>query len=73
MNDQYLDKNASDVCCPQDACCSRQSGRAVIGDIIYRLRQKADYLQKLMDMLPAKPTPEQDNALWHIACDLERR
>ena len=55
------------------SCCGRQSGRAVIRDIIHRLRSKADALQKLSDMLPAEPTPEQDEALWRIACDIERR
>lgn len=54
-------------------CCARQSGRAVIQDIILRLRSRADALQKLSDMLPEKPTPEQDDALWKIACDIERR
>jgi hypothetical protein len=54
-------------------CCGRQSGRAVIQDIIHRLRSKADALQKLSDMLPEKPTPEQDDALWKIACEMERR
>lgn len=55
------------------SCCGRKSGRAVIRDIIHRLRSKADALQKLSDMLPADPTPEQDEALWRIACDIERR
>lgn len=53
-------------------CSARQSGRAVIKDIIHRLRRKADDLEKLSDMLPANPTPEQDQALWSIACGLER-
>jgi hypothetical protein len=61
---------------PEDQCvamCGRQSGRAVLNDVIHRLRSKADAIQKLSDMLPEKPTPEQDDALWKIACDLERR
>ena len=55
------------------AMCGRQSGRAVINDVIHRLRRKADDLEKLANMLPAQLTPEQDQALWNIACDLERR
>ena len=69
MNDHILKESVSSPI----AADTRQSGRAVIGDIIHRLRQKADNLQKLIDMLPARPTPDQDNALWQIACDLERR
>lgn len=60
----------------QDCCgpmSSRQSGRAVIKDMVHRLRCKAEHLEKLSDMLPANPTLEQDEALWYIACDLERR
>jgi len=53
--------------------CSRQTGRAVLNDLIHRLRRKADNLQKLSDMLPEKPTPEQDEALWGIAVEMERR
>lgn len=59
-----------------DTChdtCSRQSGRAVLGDIVHRLRRKANDVEKLMDMLPARPTPEQDQALWNIALEIERR
>jgi hypothetical protein len=69
-----MDENAK----PQqpDNCCGmamRQSGRAVINDVIYRLRRRADHLQALADMLPAVPTAQQDEALWQIACDIERR
>ena len=53
--------------------CGRQNGRAVLNDVIQRLRRKADDLEKLANMLPAQPTPEQDQALWNIACNLERR
>lgn len=58
---------------PQVCCSSRQSGRAVLKDVIRRLRQRANELQILSDMLPAEPTPEQDEALWRIACEFERR
>lgn len=67
MND--TDKVAD--CC--NTMCARQNGRAVLNDVIHRLRRKADDLEKLANMLPAQPTPEQDQALWNIACDLERR
>ena len=58
------------------AQCGRSSqppgrrGKAVIEDVIHRLRSKADNLQTLIDMLPEKPTPEQDDALWAIAVDI---
>jgi hypothetical protein len=63
--------------CPEPKttdCCmaSRQQGKAVIRDLIARLHRRADDLQKLHDMLPEKPTPEQDDALWQIAVSLER-
>lgn len=45
-------------------------GKGVIRDVIHRLRSKADNLQTLIDMLPEKPTPEQDDALWAIAVDI---
>lgn len=51
---------------------ARQMGKAVLKDIIHRLRRRADDIQKLHDMLPEKPTPEQDEALWQIAVSMER-
>lgn len=57
----------------QDCCmAARQMGKAVLKDIIHRLRRRADDIQKLHDMLPEKPTPEQDEALWQIAVSMER-
>jgi hypothetical protein len=56
-----------------DCCASRQSGKAAIKGIIHRLRRKADNLQSLVNMLPEQPTAEQDQQLWEIACDMERR
>lgn len=47
-------------------------GKAVINDIIHRLRRRADNLQTLLDMLPSNPTPQQDEALWQVACGMER-
>ena len=64
-------KDTDPDCC--NTACARQNGRAVINDVIQRLRRRADDLEKLANMLPAQPTPEQDQALWNIACDLERR
>jgi hypothetical protein len=56
----------------QDCCGSRQSGKAVLRDLIERLRRAADQLQVLHDMLPERPTNEQDNALWTVAFQLPR-
>jgi len=56
----------------QDCMGCRQTGKAVLKDIIHRLHNRADHIQKLHDMLPEKPTPEQDEALWQIAVSLER-
>lgn len=69
--DQLADKN---VCGNQvTGCCgNRQSGKAVMKDIIHRLRRKADNLQTLVNMLPEQPTAEQDQQLWELACAMER-
>lgn len=53
-------------------CASRQTGKAVLLDIINRHRRRADDLQALVEMLPDKLTTQQDDALWGIACSLER-
>lgn len=53
-------------------CCGRQAGKAVLKDMIHRLRTRANHLQTLVDMLPETPTPEQDQALWNVACGMER-
>ena len=45
----------------------REQGKAVLRDKIARLRRRADELQILHDMLPEKPTAQQDEALWSIA------
>lgn len=50
----------------------RQSGRDVLRRIIMQHRDKADQLQKLVDMLPSQPTPEQDEALWNIAVSMQK-
>jgi hypothetical protein len=57
---------------PQDCCGSRQSGKAVLRDLIERHRRAADQLQVLHDMLPERPTNEQDNALWNFVQSLHR-
>jgi hypothetical protein len=61
-----------DCATPQSCCGMRQSGRAVINDIIHRLRRRADHLETLSKMLPAEPTHEQDEALWQVAVTMER-
>lgn len=53
-----------------DTVCCRQQAKGIIADKIRRLRHRADQLQILHDMLPERPTPEQDQALWSIICDL---
>ncbi len=55
-----------------DCCSGRQSGKAVLNDIIHRLRRKAENLQTLVNMLPEQPTAEQDQQLWELACAMER-
>lgn len=55
-----------------DTLCCRQNGKAVLRDIIFRFRARANHLQTLVDMLPENPTAEQDAALWNIACGIER-
>ena len=54
------------------ACCGRQRGKAVFEDILHRLARKQKHIQVLLDMLPSNPTPEQDEALWQIAVEMER-
>lgn len=52
-----------------NTCGSRQSGKAVLKDVIFRMHQKANELQVICDMLPEVPTPEQDVAIWNMACN----
>lgn len=57
-------------------CCglaARPDWRAVLKDLIHRLRRSADDLESLSAMLPETPTPAQDQALWRLAISLERR
>lgn len=69
-----MDANTKEPTPTHDGCCaSRMQGKSVLKDIIHRLRRRADDLQALHDMLPEKPTPEQDEALWQIAVSMERR
>lgn len=57
---------------PEAMNICRQAGKAVLKDVIHRLRRRANELQTLCDMLPEQPTAEQDEALWNIACSLQR-
>jgi hypothetical protein len=54
------------------ACC-RESGKSVLRGTIERLRKQADELEVFVNMLPEKPTVEQDNAIWSFACALRNR
>jgi hypothetical protein len=65
--------SAQDTCATQAGCCSRQSGRAVLGDVIHRLRQRVHNLEMLSAMLPAQPTHDQDDALYQLAVEMEKR
>jgi len=51
----------------------RQSAKLVLQDILHRLERKQKNIKTLLAMLPTEMTPEQDDALWNIACELERR
>jgi len=42
----------------------RDSARQRIENLITQLRRDADGLETILKMLPAEPTPEQDEALW---------
>lgn len=46
------------------------SGRAVLLDRAQCLHNKAASMEALCNMLPAMLTPEQDEHLWKIACEL---
>lgn len=77
MLKNYTENGSQDLCKAATdsqpmACCGRQSGKAVLKDIIHRHRRKADNLQALVNMLPEQPTPEQDQQLWELACSMER-
>lgn len=54
------------------AQASRQTGKAVLLDIIARHKKRAAELQALHDMIPDELTTHEDDALWAIACDLKR-
>lgn len=53
--------------------CERQSAKLVLQDILFRLQRKQSNIETLLAMLPSKMTPEQDEAMWQLACELERR
>lgn len=59
---QPIEKEHKQECC----MAARQTGKASLRDIIQHLHRRADDLQKLHDMLPEKPTKEQDEALWNV-------
>jgi hypothetical protein len=51
----------------------RMSGKEVIRQEIGRLRNRANDLETVLDMLPSNPTPQQDEALWKFAVESLRR
>lgn len=55
--------------CSTMAPC-RESSKDVLGQMIKRLRYKADSLETIYNMLPTQLTPQQDEALWHIVGEL---
>lgn len=59
------------VCAMAQAC--RQNSKAVLTDILTRLERKQKHIKVLLAMLPSEMTPEQDEAMWQLACELERR
>jgi hypothetical protein len=61
-----LDKQICEV-----DCCSRVSGKSLLKEVIDRLNNKAKSLQTVYDMLPEKPTPEQDEAIWLMVLELK--
>ena len=56
-----------------DCVANRQAGKSVLKDIIHRLRRRAEAVQILHDTLPEKMSPQQDEAIWQLACSLERQ
>lgn len=58
-----------------DGCnvaCGRMTGKGVLKQRIEDLRRTAASLETIHDMLPEKPTPEQDAAIWQFACNIPR-
>lgn len=51
----------------------RQSAKLVLQDILHRLKRKQSHIESLLGMLPTQMTQEQDEAMWHLAWELERR
>lgn len=60
---------------PDSACATagRPEAKAILRDIIHRLRIRAQHLETVYLMLPEKATPEQDAALFDLFSILERR
>lgn len=50
----------------------RQTGKAVIKDLIKRHQDRAADLQNLLNLLPDELSKNQDDALWNIACSIPR-
>lgn len=58
---------------PDCAQAMRQNSKAVLQDILLQLERKHAHIKTLLAMLPTEMTPQQDEAMWQLACELERR
>lgn len=50
----------------------RPDGRLVLQDVIHRLNRKAQNLQTICNSMPAVMSPQQEDALYELALDVER-
>ncbi len=64
-----MNKQMTECCDSTQAC--RMMGKQMLKTVIDRLNQKAKSLQIIYDMLPEKPTPEQDEAIWQTSLEIE--
>lgn len=51
--------------------CGRVPARLCLEESVMRLRRRADHIQTISNAMPAVLSPEQDEALWHVARALE--
>ncbi len=52
-----------------NSCCMgfRKSGKDILRGVIEQHHRRIKELQTLHDMLPERPTPDQDHAIWSLA------
>lgn len=55
------------------SCASRESAKGVLKGMIQRTRNRLHHLEALQGMLPQELTLIQDNALWSLLIDMDRR